>query len=107
MSDDTLRYINYVNKPDSKRGLMYNKKRFAEESGTMTMVLLTGNRVRVCVTGRLKEEGLISFEGDGTVFSYPTNVSEFEFQVPKNLEKLTLNIQFEKKVYSKSIMISN
>jgi hypothetical protein len=107
MSDDTLRYINYVNKPDSKRGLMYNKKRFAEESGTMTMVLLTGNRVRVCVTGRLKEEGLISFEGDGTVFSYPTNVSEFEFQVPKNLERLTLNIQFEKKVYSKSIMISN
>lgn len=95
------------NKPLTKRGLMYARKKFNDEQGLVSVTLSDKRKMTVAVLGKLSVANSIVITGKASNYVVDKFSSETEFTLDPQETELELVIKFDKKEFRKRFKISS
>jgi len=97
----------YRNKALRHKGLMYVKKKFNAEQGMISLNLLSGNRLNVCVLGELNtEETELTLKGAFGNYTIKPEGSDATVTLDQRENKLELVIKTKSKTYTQQLLIN-
>lgn len=95
----------YTTKPVSKKGLMYQRKKFRSEEGLVSLALAPNGKITVLVLGKLSQGSTIQLQGKTKTYFINDLSSENEFSIDENETQLELQLKTNKKEYKKTFLI--
>lgn len=95
------------NKPITKRGLMYARKKFNDEQGLVSVTLSENRKMTVAALGKLNASTSIVLLGKTRNYVIDKFNNESEFTLDPQEKELELVIKFDKKEFRKRFKISS